>query len=111
MALSAGDEVAAALREFADRIDVFDPAPAAAVVVVDVGGVAVPLRAPVARAFTEALRAYHDPRDRGPCDHCGGPRLDDNFVCADCAHPSGVFGQLLRERAERYGGPPAGLPG
>jgi hypothetical protein len=59
----------------------------------------------VARAFVEALRAYQDPRDRGTCDHCGGPRLDDNFVCADCGQPSGLFGQLLRERAARYEGP------
>lgn len=59
----------------------------------------------VARAFVEALRAYQDPRDRGSCDHCGGPRLDGNFVCADCGQPSGLFGQLLRERAARYEGP------
>ncbi|MEV8512447.1 hypothetical protein [Dactylosporangium sp. NPDC051484] len=111
MALSPSDEVAAALREFAERIDVFDTAPRAAVVEVRVGERAVALRAPVVKALVEALRAYQDPRDRGTCDHCGGPRLDDNFMCADCGRPSGLFGQLLRERAARYEGPPGQLPG
>lgn len=111
MALSPSDEVAAALREFAERIDAYDRASGPAVAEVRVGERAIPLRAPVVRALAEALRSYQDPRDRGACDHCGGPRLDDNFVCADCGQPSGVFGQLLRERAARFEGPAAGLPG
>jgi hypothetical protein len=111
MALSPSDELAAVLREFVERIDVFDTSPGAPVAEVRVGERAVALRAPVVRALAEALRSYHDPRDRGTCDRCGGPRLDDNFVCADCGEPSGVFGQLLRERAARYEGPPAGLSG
>ncbi|MGI5244414.1 hypothetical protein [Dactylosporangium sp. CA-139066] len=111
MALSPQEEVVSALRQFAERIDVFDPAPGPAVVEITVGDRTVPMRAPVVRALAEALRAYQDPRDRGTCDQCGGPRLDDNFVCADCGQPSGVFGQLLRERAARYEGPPPELPG
>jgi hypothetical protein len=75
------------------------------------GEVAVWLSPGVARALVEALGAYHDPRDRGTCDHCGGPRLDDNFVCADCGQPSGLFGQLLRERAARYEGPAGEING
>lgn len=67
------------------------------------------VRAPVARALVEALRSYHDPRDRGTCDHCGGRRLDDNFLCLDCQRPNGLFGQLVMERAARYAGDPAGL--
>jgi hypothetical protein len=122
MALSSSGEVAAALREFVQRIDAFDPLPApapapapastsvAAAVEIVVGDQVLSLRAPVAKALVEALLAYHDPRDRGSCDHCGGPRLDENFVCANCGQPSGVFGQLLRERAARYEGPPGALP-
>jgi hypothetical protein len=102
------DLVAAALREFAERIDVYDPAPGPPVAEVRVGNQVVPMRAPVAKALAEALRRYQDPRDRGTCDHCGGPRLDDNFVCADCGRSSGVFGQLLAERVSRYE-PPAEL--
>jgi ribosomal protein S14 len=60
------------------------------------------LRAPVARAMVEALRQFNDPRDRGRCDHCGGRRLDDNFLCRNCGRPSGVFGQMLLERASRH---------
>lgn len=75
------------------------------------GGAPVRFSPGVARAFAEALRAYQDPRDRGSCDHCGGPRLDDNFVCADCGQPSGLFEQLLRERAARYEGPAGELGG
>jgi hypothetical protein len=111
MASSPQDEVVAALRQFAERIDVFDTAGGPAVVEITVAERTVPLRAPVVRALAEALRSYQDPRDRGTCDQCGGPRLDDNFLCADCGQPSGVFGQLLRERAARYDGPPAELPG
>jgi hypothetical protein len=130
---SAGD-VTAALEAFARRIGVFDPGGGSSdgfsdgsnggadgvpgggsgggssdgadgvEVRVD-GGAAVWLSPGVARAFVEALLTYQDPRDRGSCDHCGGPRLDDNFICADCGQPSGLFGQLLRERAARYEGP------
>jgi hypothetical protein len=100
--MSAADEIAAVLRDFADRIDGYDPAPGEPVAEVRVGDRVVAFRAPVVRALTEALLAYQDPRDRGTCDQCGGRRLDDNFVCADCGEPSGVFGQLLRERAARY---------
>jgi hypothetical protein len=108
-------EVAAAVGEFARRVGVFDP-PAerggTGGVEVRVGdGPAVRLSPGAARALVEALRAYQDPRDRGTCDQCGGPRLDDNFVCADCGQPSGLFGQLLRERAARFEGPAGELSG
>jgi hypothetical protein len=96
------DVVAKALREFNERLDVFDPAPGPAVAEVRVGEQVIALRAPVVTALIEALARYQDPRDRGTCDHCGGPRLDGNFVCADCGRSSGVFGQLLAERASRY---------
>jgi rubredoxin len=98
-------EVAAALREFAERIGGLEPA-------VSTGEpieIRLTLRPAVARAFVEALRSYHDPRDRGRCDHCGGARLDDNFLCRDCGQPSGVFGQMIRERAAGYGGIPDAL--
>jgi hypothetical protein len=67
------------------------------------------ITAPVARALVEALRNHHDPRDRGRCDHCGGRRLDDNFLCLDCQRSSGLFGQMLMERAARYGGDPVAI--
>jgi hypothetical protein len=95
-----------ALREFAERIGPLYPPPGGRAVEVRVDGVPVQVSEPVARAIVEALRGYHDPNDRGACDHCGGRRLYDNFLCSDCGQPSGVFGQLLRERAARYGGPP-----
>ncbi|MEV0560010.1 hypothetical protein [Dactylosporangium sp. NPDC050588] len=121
-------EVAAAVEQFARRIAVFDAPPGggdgghgegygngagggdvsgrgASGVEVKVGDAVVRLSPGVARAFVEALVSYQDPRDRGSCDHCGGARLDDNFVCADCGQPSGLFGQLLRERAARFEGP------
>jgi hypothetical protein len=70
------------------------------------------ISAPVARALVEALRNYHDPRDRGRCDHCGGRRLDDNFfLCLDCQRPNGLFGQLVMERAAGHGGNPAAISG
>ncbi|MFF5226906.1 hypothetical protein [Dactylosporangium sp. NPDC000521] len=100
-------EVAAAVEGFARRIAVFDPPPGdgGGGVEVTAGDAVVRLSPGVARAFVEALVSYQDPRDRGSCDHCGGARLDDNFVCADCGQPSGLFGQLLRERAARFEGP------
>jgi hypothetical protein len=114
MTASLSAEVAAALGAFVRDIDALDPeADRAGSVEIrvcdggrpDGGEAPVTLREPVVRALVAALRAYHDPRDRGRCEHCGGRRLDDNFVCAGCGQPNGVFGQLLRERAARHGGP------
>lgn len=74
------EQVQAALAEFVTRIDALDPeAPPCGEVEVTLA-----LRAPVAEALVAALRAYHDPRDLGRCQHCGGPRLDENFLCRDC---------------------------
>jgi hypothetical protein len=99
----AGVDVTAALREFVERIDALDPgAPIAGSLRVEGQDEPLTLTVPVAHALVEALRSYHDPRDRGTCDHCGGRRLDGNFVCADCGQGSGVFGQLLMERAARF---------
>jgi hypothetical protein len=78
------DDLAAALREFAARIAALDPPGSPAVVELTVGGAPVALTVSAARALAEAALAYHDPRDRGACDHCGSRRIDDNFVCADC---------------------------
>lgn len=103
------DDLAVALRQFAARIAAFDPPGPPSTIEVTVGGTPVTLTESGARALAEAMLAYHDPRDRGACDHCGSRRLDDNFMCADCMQPSGVFGQLLRERAARYEGPPPAL--
>ena len=97
-----------ALLAFVERVGPLYP-PSDLSVEIRVDGVPVVLSAPVARALVEAMRAYHDPNDRGSCDHCGGRRLDNNFLCADCGQPSGVFGQLVRERAARYAGPPPEL--
>ena len=55
----------------------------------------------VARAFAEALHAYHDPNDRGSCDRCGSHRLDDNFYCLACGHVNGVLGATLAAYADR----------
>jgi hypothetical protein len=134
-ALSA--QLAAALREFVRDIDALDPeADAAGSVEIrvrdgirvdegiradhgigaeegvgpDGGTASVTLRAPVVRALVAALRSYHDPRDRGRCEHCGGHQLDDNFICARCGQASGLFGQLLRERVARHGAPAADRP-
>jgi hypothetical protein len=103
--MSPPDDLLAALRDFAARIDALDPAaPPLGDLEVRLGGqqVRLTLRAPVARALVDALRGYHDPRDLGRCDHCGGRRLDDNFLCRDCGRPNGLFGQLVAERAARY---------
>lgn len=94
-------DILAALRDFTSRIDVFDPDAAHWGDIEVRAGTEVlrlELRAPVAAALIQALRDYHDPRDQGRCDHCGGPRLDDNFVCRDCGRPNGLFGQMLVER-------------
>jgi hypothetical protein len=98
-----------ALGQFAARIAALDPPGSPAVVELTVGGTPVALTGSATRALIEAALAYHDPRDRGACDHCGSRRLDDNFLCADCRQPSGVFGQLIRERAAHYEGPPPAL--
>jgi hypothetical protein len=98
-------EVLAALRDFTARIDELDPAgPLLGEVDVRLGGrsLRLPLRVPVAQALVAALRDYHDPRDQGDCDHCGGRRIDANFVCRDCGRPNGVFGQLVAERAALF---------
>jgi hypothetical protein len=105
-------DVVAALRDFVDRIGALDTA-AGAVGAIEVRAgadqVRLAMTPPVARALVDALRNYHDPRDRGPCDHCGGRRLDDNFLCLDCQRPNGLFGQLVMERAARYGGDPVAI--
>jgi hypothetical protein len=110
MSLPAPDDAQAALRDFVDRIDALDPAaPLVGELTIRLLGreSRVTLRAPVARALVEALRAYHDPRDRGRCEHCGGRRLDDNFLCRDCGRLNGVFGQMIAERAARHADPAA----
>jgi hypothetical protein len=103
-------DVLAAFAEFVARIDALEPdAPTHGALTIGLGGQEsrVVLREPVARALVEALRAYHDPRDQGRCDHCGSPRLDANFGCRDCGRLSGVFGQLVAERAARHTEPAA----
>ncbi|MGC9665769.1 hypothetical protein ACNTMW_04350 [Planosporangium sp. 12N6] len=114
-------DVVAALRDFVERIDaldrsggIADPAGGADTTIEVRSGddrARLAITASVARALVEALRGYHDPRDRGACDHCGGRRLDDNLLCLDCQRPNGLFGQLVMERAARYGGDPAAIPG
>lgn len=91
-------DVVAAVREFVARLDGLEPgAPVVGELTVGLGAAAerVTLREPVARALVEALRAYHDPRDRGTCAHCGTGRLDDDFVCRTCGIVNGLFGQTL----------------
>ncbi|GAA3344406.1 hypothetical protein GCM10020358_47510 [Amorphoplanes nipponensis] len=90
-------DVLAALREFVARLDELDPeAPLVGELTLGLAGATerLPLRAPVARALTEALRGYHDPRDRGRCAHCAGP-LDDDFVCRSCGIVNGLFGRTV----------------
>ncbi|ROO61006.1 hypothetical protein EDC02_2928 [Micromonospora sp. Llam0] len=96
--------VAAALREFAQRLAPLDPAPARSAGVAVRAGDADPvvLTESVAAALCAALRSYHDPRDRGRCAQCGGPRLDEGLQCLDCGQPAGLFGQLIRERMARH---------
>ena len=99
-------DVLAALRDFVARLDELDPqAPVAGELTVGLGGATerLTLRLPVARALTEALRAYHDPRERGTCAHCAGGRLDDDFVCRNCGIVNGLFGQTLARVATRDG--------
>ena len=108
--MNEGKDVHDALVAFVRRIDDLEP-DAAAVAGLSVAGQAapVPLSGAVARALIAALEGYHDPRDRGECEHCGGHRLDDNFLCRDCGRPNGVFGAMLAERAARFEGDPAAL--
>lgn len=97
-------EVAAALREFTQRLAPLDPAPVrSGAVALRVGDAdPVVLTESVAAALCTALRSYHDPRDRGRCAQCGGPRLDEGLQCLDCGQPAGLFGQLIRERMARH---------
>lgn len=95
-----------AMREFVDRVSPFDPDPEAAPVVsVDLRlraeTVTFHLTEHTVRALCEALNAYYDPADVGPCDRCGKRRIDHNLRCLDCGHINGVFGQLVLEHAER----------
>jgi hypothetical protein len=102
-------EVLEALREFVERIGPLDRV-AGPAVTVSVDGDGVVLGPAVAGALAEALRAYRDPRERGTCDFCGGRQLDQHFRCGDCGRSSGIFGQMISERAGRYVGPPGSLP-
>lgn len=114
MASSSLRDVVAALRDFVVRIDALDPAVRdSRELEVRAGDdeVRLAISPPVARALVEALYNYHDPRDRGRCDHCGGRRLDGNFLCLDCQRPNGLFGQMIMERAARYGGDPVAIAG
>jgi hypothetical protein len=99
-------EVLTAVREFVARVDELDAeAPVVGELTLDLDGSTehVRLRAPVARALVEALRGYHDPRDRGTCSHCGSGRLDDDFVCRSCGIVNGLFGQTLADFAGQEG--------
>jgi ribosomal protein S14 len=105
MSLPSSDDVLTALRDFNARIDALDPAASSwGEMEVRVGEqrLQLSLRVPVVVALMGALRDYHDPRDQGRCEHCGGPRLDDNFLCRDCGRPNGVFGRLVAERLAGY---------
>lgn len=105
MSQTAPDDVLAVLRDFVARIDALDPAaPRQGELTVGLGDVEsrMTLSTPIARALVQALQAYHDPRDQGPCDYCGGRRIDNNFLCLDCGQPNGLFGQLIAERAARH---------
>ncbi|GAA1621195.1 hypothetical protein ACFQY4_24295 [Catellatospora bangladeshensis] len=111
MALRPSEDALTALRDFVRRIHALDrtaPAVQELTLLVDGREERLALSEPVVKALVEALRVFHDPRDKGRCDYCGGP-LDDNFLCRDCGAFSGVFGQLLAERAGDYT-PPEELP-
>jgi hypothetical protein len=105
-------DVLAALREFVARLDeVDDRAPEIGELTVGLGDESerLQLRVPVARALVEALRGYHDPRDRGTCAHCGTGRLDDDFVCRSCGIVNGLFGQTLAGFVAPAGPEPHGI--
>lgn len=101
--------LSSSLRDFAERIARLDPpdAPPAAQITVD--GETVTLTKAAAAALCRVLDGYADPRDHGECEACGGGRIDANFICRECGHANGVFGQLLRERSAGYAGDPAPL--
>ena len=106
-------DVLAALRAFVARLDELDPeAPPVGELTLGLGGATERLRLtmPVARALTEALHGYHDPRERDACAHCAGGRLDDNFVCRTCGIVNGLFGQTLAAFASAPPDPPIGAP-
>ncbi len=97
-----------AMEQFLSRIEPFDPEPHGR------PALTVELRAGhrrgsfaltehAAHALYEALCRYSDPQDQGPCDACGGRRLDEHLACRDCGHLNGVFGGLLLEYAARAG--------
>jgi ribosomal protein S14 len=101
------NELIRAVRDFVERIGALDVGPeqptAAQIEVRQADArTTFSFSARLADAFAAALRAYHDPRDQGRCEHCGGSRLDDNLICVDCGRAHGIFGQLLMERAARY---------
>lgn len=107
MTSSIGHDVVRALRDFVQNIEAVAPVPegpAVAHLEISVDGERsdLPLSGSVAVSLIMALREYHDPRDNGRCEHCGGRRLDANLMCADCQRPNGVFGQLIMERAARH---------
>lgn len=104
------DTLAAALRGFAARVAELDPHLEPAAVVVRVGEESIPLTASAVSALAGLLDGYQDPRANGDCDGCGGRRVDRNFICLDCGHANGVFGQLIREHSSRWPGDPDELP-
>lgn len=110
MTFSSAGDVVGAVRAFVAKMDGLEPG-AGAIGSIEIRAgddhARLAISAPVARALIEALANHHDPRDRGPCDHCGGHRVDGNFLCLDCGRPSGLFGQMLVERAARHGDGPA----
>jgi hypothetical protein len=107
------DELTGALRDFVARIGAHEAPGGNRAVGIEVrtgGGTATFAVTPrVAGALAAALRAYHDPHDRGRCERCGGVRLDENLICIDCGHAHGIFGDMLRERAARYDGDPGAI--
>src|SRR4051812_27354743 len=105
------DELTSAVRDFVERIAALACGPDGPTPVqLDIGDAwqrtSFELTPAVAQAFAAALRAYHDPRDQGRCERCGGARLDANLICVDCGHPHGIFGQLLLERLSNQDGGP-----
>jgi hypothetical protein len=91
-----------ALRSFAARLAELDPPLGSAAAVIQVDNEPIELTRSAVAALTKFLEGYRDPRANGDCDNCGGRRIDANFICLDCGHASGVFGQLLRERSARF---------
>lgn len=105
MATEQPTDILGEIGGFVARIHALDPhAPAGTELTVRVDGrqSRLMLSEPVVQALRLALQDYHDPRDQGRCDHCGGLRLDENFQCRDCGGLNGVFGQMLAERVFGY---------